>query len=368
MSHDFDTIVIGAGVVGLSVARALSISKKRVLLLEKEKIIGSGISSRNSEVIHAGIYYPINSLKRKFCIAGKNLLIDYCKKNNIPYELIGKLIVATNNDEAETLLNIYKKGVENGVTDLEILDKDDLKSHEPELYAQKAIFSPRTGILDSHSFMFSLLTDFEKNGGIISLNSEITSIKNGNQEFAVSVNMEDDFEVTSKEIINCAGLNAQDVSHLIPNLYKKNIPPRYLCKGNYFGYSTKIPFSKLIYPVPNKAGLGIHLTLDLSGHAKFGPDTEWIDDIDYTVNNNLRNKFYNSIKKYFPNVNEQCLTPDYSGIRPKLVQKNEAASDFIIHTKKDHGIRGYLALYGIESPGLTSALAIADYIVNKKAY
>lgn len=365
MSHDFDTIVIGAGVIGLSVARALSLSKKKVLLIEKEKIIGSGISSRNSEVIHSGIYYPKNSLKRKLCIRGKSLLIDFCKKNNISFKLIGKLIVATKSDEVPTLINIYKNGIENGVTDLEILDKEDIKLHEPELQAEKAIFSPRTGILDSHSFMISLLADFENNEGLISKNSSVTSIKNYANGFAVSVNKEDHFEVTSKEIINCAGLNAQGISSLISNLEKKNIPPRYLCKGNYFSYSTKIPFSKLIYPVPNDAGLGVHLTLDLSGSAKFGPDTEWINEINYNVDIDLRNTFYKSIKKYFPNVNKECLMPDYSGIRPKIVQKNEPSADFLFHSNKDHGINGYFALYGIESPGLTSSLAIADYIVKK---
>ena len=365
MSHDFDTIVVGAGVVGLSVARALSLLKKQVLLIEKEKIIGSGVSSRNSEVIHAGIYYPKESLKRKLCVKGKKLLVDFCNKNNISYKLVGKLIVASNSDEVKNLLTIYKNGLNNGVKDLEIYDKYDLEDVEPELKAEKAIFSPKTGILDSHGFMVSLLADFERNGGLISLNSSVTSIKNYQDGFAVSVNKEDNFEVTSKEVVNCAGLDAQKVSALMENLDKKNIPNRYLCKGNYFSYSSKIPFTKLIYPVPNKAGLGVHLTLDLSGRAKFGPDTEWVDKIDYNVNSNLRSSFYESIKKYFPNVKEDCLTPDYSGIRPKIVNKNDKPADFLIHSNRDHGINGYCALYGIESPGITSSLALADHITNE---
>lgn len=365
MIHDFDTIVIGAGAVGLSVARALSLSKKKVLLLEKEKIIGSGISSRNSEVIHSGIYYPKDSLKRKLCINGKKLLIDFCESKNISYKLVGKLIVACNNNEVKTLLNIYKNGIDNGVKDIEIYNKYDLQNLEPELKAEKALFSPNTGILDSHGFMVSLLADFEKNGGLISYKSSVTSIKNFSDGFALSVNKEEDFEVTSKEVINCAGLNAQEISALISGIDKKNIPTRYLCKGNYFSYSSKIPFSKLIYPVPNDAGLGVHLTLDLSGRAKFGPDTEWIDKIDYSVSGKLRNSFYKAIKKYFPDVKEDFLMPDYSGIRPKIVNKNDRPSDFLIHSKKDHGINGYFALYGIESPGLTSSLALADYIIKK---
>tara|TARA_B100001175_G_scaffold78875_1_gene65925 strand:- start:4279 stop:5379 length:1101 start_codon:yes stop_codon:yes gene_type:complete len=363
MSEDFDTIVIGAGAVGLSIARALSKAKKKVLLIEKNTIVGSGISSRNSEVIHAGIYYQKNSLKSKFCVNGKKLLIDFCSENNIPFQLVGKLIVANNKYEVDSLLEIYKKGINNGVTDLEILDKSDIQSCEPELQAEKAILSPKTGILDSHSFMISLLSDFEKNGGLISLNSKVTSIKYSKKSFAISVN-DNDFEVTAKNIINCAGLDAQKISSLISELDKRNIPKRYLCKGNYFSYAEKVPFSKLIYPVPNKAGLGIHLTLDLSGRGKFGPDTEWIDKIDYSVNENLRKSFYEAIKKYFPNVNEESLMPDYSGIRPKIVNEYQPSSDFLIHTNKNHGINGYLALYGIESPGLTSALAIADYIEN----
>ena len=363
MSEDFDAIVIGAGAVGLSIARALSKAKKKVLLIEKNTIVGSGISSRNSEVIHAGIYYQKDSLKSKFCVNGKKLLIDFCSENNIPFQLVGKLIVANNKYEVDSLLEIYKKGISNGVSDLEILDKSDIQLCEPELRAEKAILSPKTGILDSHSFMISLLSDFEKNGGLISLNSKVTSIKYFKKNFAISVN-DNDFEVTAKNIINCAGLNAQKISNLITELDKRNIPKRYLCKGNYFSYAEKVPFSKLIYPVPNKAGLGIHLTLDLSGRGKFGPDTEWIDKIDYSVNENLRKSFYGAIKKYFPNVNEESLMPDYSGIRPKIVNEYQPSSDFLIHTNKDHGINGYLALYGIESPGLTSALAIADYIEN----
>ena len=319
MNFDFDSIVIGAGVVGLAVARELAISGRKVLIIEKCKGVGQGVSSRNSEVIHAGIYYPFDSLKRRLCIDGRKLLVSYCQDKKIDHKLLGKLIVANSKEQEIALSRIIENGVRNGVNDLRMVSGSELEQLEPNLKATKAILSPSTGIVDSHSFMISLLGDFEKNDGLVSFGSSVSSIESLSSGFAVSIEGHDDFAVTSAELINSASFDAQSVSSKISGIHKKSIPNCFYCKGVYFSLATKSPFSRLIYPVPNRAGLGIHLTLDLAGRARFGPDVEWINSPDYDINISRKDDFYNAIKEYYPEIKKDDLNPDYAGVRPKRI-------------------------------------------------
>lgn len=365
MKFDFDSIVVGAGVVGLAIASTLAKSGRSVLVLEKEGGIGQGISSRNSEVIHAGIYYPAKSLKRDLCIQGKKLLENYCQKYRVDYKLPGKLIVATNESQGKLLTTIMKNGIKNGVKNLRIVEGYELESMEPNLRATKAILSPGTGILDSHGFMFSLMGDLERHAGLLSFKSSVSQVRKLKVGFAISVLESQGYEVTSKELVNSSGLYAQELSSKILGIDETTIPNAYYCKGTYFSLATPSPFSRLIYPVPNNAGLGVHLTLDLAGRAKFGPDTEWITSPDYIVNAGSRDKFYTAIREYYPGIKRDSLIPDYAGVRPKIVGPDDPATDFSIQFDDEHSLEGYVALYGIESPGLTASLAIADYVVSK---
>lgn len=365
MRFDFDSTVVGAGVVGLAIARALAKSGRSVLLLEKEGGIGQEISSRNSEVIHAGIYYPINSLKRVLCIKGKKLLVNYCKDRRVDYKLLGKLIVATKEHQSKVLSTIMQNGIQNGVKDLRVVESPELEKMEPNLRSKKAILSPSTGILDSHGFMLSLTGDFEKQGGLVSFRSSVSQVRKLKEGFAISISGYQDFEITSKELVNSAGLYAQELSSKILSIDIASIPKAYYCKGTYFSLASPSPFSRLIYPVPNNAGLGVHLTLDLAGRAKFGPDTEWIPCPDYVVNASRRDEFYTAIREYYPGINKEDLHPDYAGVRPKIVGADSPAADFSIQFDNEHSLKGYVALYGMESPGLTASLAIADYVAEK---
>ena len=363
MTLNFDSIVIGAGVIGLSIARSLADTGREVLILEANASIGQGISSRNSEVIHAGIYYPYESLKRRLCIEGRTLLTEYCESRKIEFKKIGKLIITNEQEDVQKLKRILSNGTRNGVSNLKMLFEDELSELEPNLNAKQAIFSPSTGIIDSHGLMLALQGDFERAKGLLSLNSSVAGIKAIKEGFSVKVDsIGESSEVTCRELINSAGLNAQKISKTLNNKYDNTIPePRY-CKGTYYSLSTKSPFSRLIYPVPNNAGLGIHLTLDLAGRAKFGPDTEWIDEPNYEINSDQKGKFVDAIKNYFPSLNEEELYPDYVGVRPKIASYNDPPADFSIQFSDQHSILGYVALYGIESPGLTSALAIGEFV------
>lgn len=359
---DFDSVVIGAGVVGLAIARSLSNSGRKVLLLEGENAVGQGISSRSSEVIHAGIYYPRGSLKRDLCLRGRISLIDYCKSNNVEYKILGKLIVANTEEQVEALSVIIKNGIQNGVSDLKMISEQELEHLEPSLRAKQAILSPSTGIIDSYGFMLSLQSDFELSGGLLSLGSSVSQIRKIDSGFAISVVGHDGFEVTSRELINSTGLNAQALSSKIGGIIKNSIPNGYFCKGTYFSLASRSPFSKLIYPVPNSAGLGVHLTLDLAGRARFGPDVEWINTLEYEVSSTRKNEFYEAIRQYYPAISKDDLNPDYAGVRPKLVDAGKPAADFMIQLEDRHALQGYVALYGIESPGLTASLSIAHYV------
>lgn len=356
---DIDTVVIGAGVVGLAVGAALAASGREVFVLEREAAIGQGVSSRNSEVIHAGIYYPKNSLKARLCVEGKAMLYRYSKERNIPHQRAGKLIVASNDNETQTLKALQKKAIANGVDDLTLLTADDAQALQPGLHCTAALHSPSTGIIDSHTLMLSLQADIEHNNGRVVCNSCVKHIKADNGTFTITLT--DASTVTANQIINCAGLNAVSVAHQIDTLDRATIPTAKFAKGNYFKLTAKAPFTKLIYPAPVIGGLGIHLTIDLAGQKRFGPDIEWLDNshFDYKVDPQRADKFYSAIRKYWPELPDNALVADYAGIRPKIDFPKESDIDFKFSTAQHHGIAGLVNLYGIESPGLTSSLAIA---------
>lgn len=360
-----DVTIVGAGVIGLAVARELSSSYQNIFVLEKNPSFGQETSSRNSEVIHAGIYYPKDSLKTKACLEGRKMLYEFCLRNNVPHKKIGKLIVAINKEEIKDLENLYKHGLENGVEDLRLLSKDEVKSLEPNIIAEQAICSPSTGIIDSHSLMKSLLLQFESANGNIAYNTELTGINKSGDGFLVTVEdkKEGRFKFSTRLLINCAGLNSDKVAAMA-GLLKDEYKIKY-CKGDYFRAQNKGRYlSRLVYPVPReeRAGLGIHATLDLAGSLRLGPDDQYIKEIDYNIDVSKKNIFYESTKSFLPFIELADLTPDTSGIRPKLQGQGEGFRDFIIKDETDSGLPGLINLIGIESPGLTGALSIAKIV------
>ena len=361
-----DIVVAGAGVVGLAVAWELSKLNKEVFIIEKNSSFGQETSSRNSEVIHAGIYYPRDSLKTKTCIEGKQLLYEFCSGNNIPHKRIGKLIVAIDKNEVKDLRNLFQHGLENGVEDLKLLSKDEIKSFEPNIKAEEAIYSPSTGIIDSYGLMDNLVLQFRSRHGHIAYNTELTSIDKAKGGFIITVkdNTEGHFKFLTRILINCAGLNSDKVAAMA-GLLKDEYKLKY-CKGDYFrAHNNKAKYiSRLIYPVPkhDRPGLGIHATLDLAGGLRLGPDDEYVKDIDYNIDDAKKKLFYESVKEFLPFIDAGDLTPDTSGIRPKLQGPKEDFRDFIIKDEIDNGLAGFINLIGIESPGLTSALSIAKMI------
>jgi len=368
MSERVDAIVIGAGVVGLAVARALSMTGKEVIIVEADKAIGMGTSSRNSEVIHAGIYYPKDSLKAKLCVSGKEMLYDFCDSHGVPYQKLGKLIVATSPDQLDALTALQHKAADNGVHDLIWLDKAEAQKREPNLNCEAALLSPSTGIIDTHAFMLALQGDAEEHSAMLALNSPVLSGKATNEGIELEIGGEMPITITANIVVNGAGLSAIKLARLIEGLDASHIPDDYYCKGNYFTLGAKAPFSHLIYPVPEKAGLGVHLTLDMGGQARFGPDVEWLnngDDIDYEVNPSRGDIFYDAIRRYWPDLKDGDLHADYSGVRPKIQAPGEEARDFLIQGPSVHGILGFINLFGIESPGLTSSLAIAEEVMKQ---
>lgn len=358
--------VIGAGVVGLAIARALALQGKEVCILESEKTIGSGISSRNSEVIHAGLYYPKNSLKARFCVRGKNLLYDYVNERKIEHKQCGKLIVATSEGQIEKLHEIKTKAIANNVNDLSFLSQAEMQTLEPDINGVAALISPSTGIIDTHALMTSFMGDIENAGGFCSFLSTVEKIEKSNDEFLIHINSQNEtIRIKTKNVINAAGLNAVPLAHNIKDFPADKIPELKYAKGNYFSLSGKHNFKHLIYPVPEAAGLGIHLTLDLQGKARFGPDVEWVNKPDFQINKDRAEHFYSAIRKYWPNLTDGKLSPDYAGLRPKIFIKGQAYTDFLIQDKNDHGINGLINLFGIESPGLTASMAIAERIKNQ---
>ncbi len=365
MSEHVNAIVIGAGVVGLAVARELAQCGKEVIILEANQAIGMGTSSRNSEVIHAGIYYPQNSLKARLCVEGKHLLYDFCDSHGVPYKKLGKLIVATSDSQVDALHSIREKAAQNGVDDLVWLDQDSVQKKEPNLNAKAALLSPSTGILDTHAFMLALQGDAEDHGAMLALNSPVLRGEVTQNGITLEVGGDMPMTISADLVINSAGLNAISLAREINGMDKELIPNDYYCKGNYFSLGCKAPFSHLIYPVPENAGLGVHLTLDMGGQARFGPDVQWLEDgdnIDYNVDPARGEKFYDAIRRYWPDLQDGDLYADYSGVRPKIQRPGEEARDFLIQGPQDHGILGFINLFGIESPGLTSSLAIAQEV------
>jgi L-2-hydroxyglutarate oxidase LhgO len=361
---DVECLVVGAGVVGLAVARALALRGKEVVLVEQTDGIGNGISSRNSEVIHAGIYYPKNSLKAKLCVQGKALLYQYCSDNHIPHKKLGKMIVAQNEAELQKLDSIRQHAQDNGVLDLSFLSQHELSSIEPELSSIAALYSPSTGIIDSHAYMLQLQADFENAGGQCVFNTKLKAVKYD----AKGIHLEsenDETKILAKQCINATGLNAVSFCQNMQGFPLSILPKAYFAKGSYYCYQGKVPFKHLIYPVPVNGGLGVHLTLDMNNSAKFGPDVDWLPEnapFDYQVDTSKKDAFLNAVQAYWPSINEAKLCADYSGIRPKISGPTDIAADFCIQDESVHGVPGYINLLGIESPGLTSSLAIAEMV------
>ncbi len=360
-----DAVVIGAGVVGLAVARALALSGREVLVLESENAIGTGTSSRNSEVIHAGIYYPAGSLKARLCVQGKQMLYAYCAERGVAHQRLGKLIVATNPEQVQALDGIMAKAAANGVHDLQKLTAAQAQALEPALACEAALLSPSTGVIDSHGYMLALQGDMENAGGLLALVSPVQHIgvRQGTASHPIRVCTQDGTELACKVLVNAAGLHAVAIARGMDGLDKNLLPHAHYAKGNYFTLAGKAPFSRLIYPVPEKAGLGVHLTLDLGGQAKFGPDVQWVDDpADLQVDPRRGDAFYAEVRKYWPDLADGALQPGYAGMRPKINAPHEAAADFMIQGPAEHGVPGLVNLLGIESPGLTSSLAIGTEV------
>ena len=363
MHVDIECVVLGAGVVGLATARHLAIAGHEVFVTESESAIGTGVSARNSEVIHAGIYYPSGSLKARLCVEGKVQLYAYCQERGIPHKQLGKLIVATDTSQHRNLESLFAKGLANGVHDLQWFTAQQAQSVEPALHCTAAIYSPSTGIIDTHALMLSLQGDGQQAGAQYVLNSPLESAQiQADGTIALTFNDAERTQLTCRWLINAAGLNAPHVARKIKGLAAQHIPTPYLCKGSYFSIQGRVPFSHLIYPAPHEAGLGVHLTLDLAGQARFGPDTEWVEKEDYNVDAKRADSFYDEVRRYWPDLKNNSLMPDYAGIRPKVVGPHDSAHDFVIQGEATHGIPGLVNLFGIESPGITSCLAIAEYV------
>lgn len=359
----FQITVIGAGVIGLAVAEELSTSFRDVLVVEKNTAFGQETSSRNSEVIHAGIHYPAGFLKSILCIEGNRLLYDICDQRNIPHKRLGKLIVASDAEECHDLEIIKEQAKEKGVTDLVLLGKGQIRSLEPEVKALAALFSPSTGIIDTHSFMRSLCLNAETRGAVIAFRSCVTAIHRDDYGYDVEING-GDYRFMTKVLVNCAGLQSDRIAALAGmDIDKFGYRLKY-CKGDYFSLSPAPKLSRLVYPAPvkNSEGLGIHTTLDLNNRVRLGPDSGYVKELAYSVDEAKKLSFYQSVKKYLPNIAPESLHPDMSGIRPKLQGPGEPYHDFVIKEEKDRGCPGFINLIGIESPGLTSCIAIGKRV------
>jgi L-2-hydroxyglutarate oxidase LhgO len=357
-----ECVVIGAGVIGLAVARRLAQAGREVIVLEAAEGIGTVTSSRNSEVIHAGIYYAAGSLMARMCVAGKHALYEYCSGHGIPHRNCGKLIVATTPKETLKLQSIRAHAEANGVLDLQTLSGDNARALEPALNCDAALLSPSTGIIDSHAFMLALRGDAEDAGAAFAFHAPLLRARASADRIELDAGGSAPISLECGLLVNAAGLAAPAVARSIDGMPIGLIPSAYLAKGNYFSCSARAPFSRLIYPVPEPGGLGVHLTLDMAGQARFGPDVEWVDTIDYAVDPARAERFYPAIRRYWPTLPDGALMPSYSGMRPKIVPPAVAVQDFLIQGPRDHGIGGLINLFGIESPGLTSSLAIADHV------
>lgn len=370
--EEVETVVIGAGVVGLACAKTLAESGREVVVIERADAIGTETSSRNSEVIHAGIYYPQGSLKAKLCVEGRKRLYEYCETHGVPHRRCGKLIVATSMDEEPVLEGILAKARANGVDgddDLVWVSGADAKAMEPALKCSRALLSPSTGIIDSHALMLAYQGDAEAAGAMLAFETPVLGGEiQGNQKL-IRTGGVSPMALSAREVIVAAGLHSQTVLHTLDGYPAPLIPGQYFCKGNYFIAAGKAPFNHLIYPVPVKSGLGVHVTLDMGGGMRFGPDTEWIDGLDddsvLEVEPTRGENFYEAIRRYYPDLPDNALSPGYAGIRPKLSPQGAVGDDFQIDGPERHGIPGLVALCGIESPGLTSSLALAAEVLDR---
>ena len=356
-----ECVVVGAGVIGLAVARALAQAGREVLVLEAANAIGTGISARSSEVIHAGIYYPTGSLKARLCVQGKALLYDYCAQRGIGHQRCGKLIVATHANQVAQLQILLAQAKANGVHDLVLLDRAQALALEPELQCVAALYSPSTGTVDSHGLMLALQADLESAGGLVVLNTTAAPVRMG--PAGIELRTHDGTSLLARQVVNAAGLQAPAWAGKLAGLDPLHVPQAYFAKGNYFGLSGRVPFRHLIYPVPQPGGLGVHLTLDLAGQARFGPDVQWVDSADdLVVDAAQAGVFEAQVRQYWPGLPAGALVPAYAGIRPKISAPGQAACDFLIQGPAVHGVDGLVNLFGMESPGLTSSLAIAEHV------
>lgn len=353
-----ECVVIGAGVIGLAVARQLAITGREVLIVEAESAIGQHASSRNSEVIHAGLYYPPGSLKARLCVAGRQRLYDYCAQRAIAHRRCGKLVVAANEAELPRLQALQQRAAANGVDDLRWLDAEQLQALEPALQARAALLSPSTGIIDSHGLMLALLADAEAHGATLALNSPLQDGRVSGDGLELNIA---GMRLRAELTVNAAGAWAPRAAASIAGVPRETIPTPYYARGVYFALQGRSPFQRLIYPLPEAGGLGTHLTLDLAGQARFGPDLEWVDAIDYQVDPARAERFYAGVRRWWPTLPEQALAPAYAGIRSKIAGPGAPDADFLIQGPAQHGVPGLLQLYGIESPGLTASLALAEY-------
>jgi L-2-hydroxyglutarate oxidase LhgO len=362
---DIDAIIIGAGVVGLATAEALARSGRSVIVIEAAEGIGTVTSSRNSEVIHAGIYYPEGSLKAQLCVAGRHALYAWCDTHHVPYRRSGKLIVATSEAELSAIAALEKKGRANAVDDLYMISAEAAIQLEPALSCVGALVSPSTGILDSHAFMLSLQGEAEAHGAAFAFHTPFIRAELGGNDIHVETGGAEPMRLSTSILVNCAGLAASQAAKAMDGLNPAHIPETLYAKGNYFALRGHAPFSHLIYPAPHTHGLGVHLTLDLGGQARFGPDVEWVETLDYEVDPKRSEGFDDAIRRYWPGLPNDSLIPAYSGIRPKISGPNDPAPDFRIDGPEIHGVPGLINLFGIESPGLTSSLAIAEAVMKK---
>jgi L-2-hydroxyglutarate oxidase LhgO len=358
-------LVIGAGVVGLAIARQAALAGHDVIVAEATGGIGNGVSSRNSEVIHAGMYYPTGSLRAKHCVRGRRMLYDFCTSHGVPNKKVGKLIVAVDEKQTAKIEGIAKQGEINGVEGLEFLGGNAARAMEPALNCVAALLSSETGIIDSHGFMLALEGDLEDRGGMIAFNTRIERLTPAASGWDVAFGGAESGTLTVDAVVNSAGLGAQTIARATESYPPARVPRLVLAKGNYFGFMGKPAFSHLIYPAPVEGGLGTHVTLDMAGRMRFGPDVEWIEAEHYDVDPKRAESFYASVRTYFPALPDNSLVPDYCGIRPKLTGKGEPAADFIIDGPAAHGLPRLVHLFGIESPGLTSALSIAEDVVGQ---
>jgi len=364
VDYEIDCVVAGAGVIGLAVARELAQAGREVLVVETAEAFGRGVSSRSSEVIHAGMYYPPGSLRARLCVEGKWLLYDFMKKHNVAHTNCGKLIVACESQEVATLEGIVEKGAANGVDDLQMLDQRQAKALEPELSCVAAILSPSTGMMDSAGIMLALLGEAENAGATLATRSPVMSGRVGARQIEIDIGGAEPMTVGCTLFVNSTSLNAPDIASKLEGLDAVHVPKAYFGKGSYFSMAGKVPFKRLIYPCPVAGGLGVHLTIDVGGQARFGPDVEWVEQPNYEVDPARGDEFYALVRRYWPDLPDGVLQPSYAGVRPKIVPPGNQTQDFRIDGPQVHGIPGLINLFGMESPGLTSSLAIGRYVMN----